>query len=257
MSKHLKRLASPRTWTIPRKTEKWVVKPSPGPHPIERGIPLLLGIRDFLKLGNISSESKRIIGNGDVLVDGKVTRQYKHPIGLMDVVSIPKLNLNYRILLDARGKLRFIKISKDKAKWKLVRIENKTVVTGGQTQLNLHDGRNILIKKDKYKTGDVLMINIPSQKILSHFSFEPGNLAMLIGGNHVGEFATITRYEEIKNPRPNIVYFEGFSTIKDYVFIVGHEKPEITAPDVNVLDEPAKETTETTETKAESSNKKD
>ena len=80
-------------------------------------------------------------------------------------------------------------------------------------------------------------------------SFEPGNLAMLIGGNHVGEFANISRYEEIKNPKPNIVYFEGFSTIKDYVFIVGQEKPEITTPDVNVLEneEPKKETTEPTE----------
>lgn len=241
MSKHLKRLASPRSWQIPRKTDIWVVKPAPGPHPIDHGISLLLGVRNFLKLGNIASESKRIIGNGEIYVDGKVTRQYKRPLGLMDVISVPKLNLNYRILLDIRGKLRFIKISKDEAKWKLVRIENKNTISGGITQLNLHDGRNILLKKDKYKTGDVLKISVPGQKVLANFPFEAGNLAMLIGGNHVGEFATISRFEEIKNPKPNIVYFDGFSTIKNYVFIVGHEKPEITAPDVSVFEEPKKE----------------
>jgi small subunit ribosomal protein S4e len=244
MSKHLKRLASPRMWAIPRKTHTWVVKPSPGPHPLENGIPLLLGLRDFLKLSNISSEARRIIGNGEVLVDGKITRQFKRPLGLMDVLSIPRLNLNFRVLLDLKGKLRFIKISKDEAKWKLVRIENKTTVLKSQTQLNLHDGRNILLKKDKYKTGDVLKVTVPDQKILAHYPFDPNNIAMLIGGKHVGEFVTVSRYEEIKSPKPNIVYFEDFSTIKDYVFIVGHDKPEITVPDISVIDESTKTQTE-------------
>ena len=237
MSKHLKRLVSPRMWTIPRKTQEWVVKPSAGPHPIEQGIPLLISIRDFLKIAKVSREARRIIGNGEVLVDGKVTKQYKRPLGLMDVVSIPKLNTQYRVLIDARGKITFTEISKSESKWKLVRINNKTTVAGGQTQLNLHDGRNILLQKDKYKTGDVLKISLPDQKILTHYPFEPNNIAMLIGGNHIGEFATIKKYEDIKNPKPNIVYFDGFSTIKDYVFVVGHDKPELTIPDAKILDE--------------------
>ncbi len=237
MSKHLKRLASPRSWTIPRKTDRWVVKPSPGPHPIERSVSLILALRDFLKIANINAEARRIIGNGEILVDGKVVRNYKHPVGLMDVISIPKLNLQYRVLLNRRGKLVFVKISKDEAKWKFVRIENKTTVPGGQIQLNLHDGRNILLKKNKYKSGDVLKLSIPTQKIQTDYPFEAGNIAMLIGGHHVGEFASITKYEKIKNPKPNIVYFDGFSTVKDYVFMVGHEKPEITIPDVSVIEE--------------------
>jgi len=237
MSKHLKRLASPRSWTIPRKTKKWVVKASPGPHPLEQSIPLLLAVREFLNIANINAEARRIIGNGDIMVDGKTVRKYKFPVGLMDVISIPKLNLQYRLLLDQRGKLVFVKISKDEAKWKLVRIENKTTIPGGKIQLNLHDGRNILLTKNKYKTGDVLKLLIPTQKIQTAYPFESGNIAMLIGGNHVGEFATINRYEEIKNPKPNIVYFDGFSTVKEYVFVVGQEKPEITVPEISVLDE--------------------
>jgi small subunit ribosomal protein S4e len=236
MSKHLKRLASPRKWPIPRKTNIWVAKPSAGPHSIENGIPLVVGIRDFIKLANTATEARRIIGNGEILVDGRVSRRYKRPVGLMDVISIPNLKLHYRVLLDSRGKLRFIRIKKDEAKWKLVRIENKVIVKGSQTQLNMHDGRNILVKKDKYKTSDVLKISLPEQKILGQYPFEPGNIAMLIGGHHVGEFATIDKYEEIKSPKPNIVYFEDFSTIKDYVFMVGQDKSEITVPDVNVLD---------------------
>jgi small subunit ribosomal protein S4e len=237
MSKHLKRLASPRTWIIPRKKETWVVKASPGPHPIDRSLPLILVIRDFLKIANINAEARRIIGNGEILVDGRVVRSYKYPVGLMDVISIPNLNLQYRVLLNRRGKLEFVKISKEEAKFKLARIENKTTVAKGKIQLNLHDGRNILLKKNKYNSGDVLKLSIPDQKVQTCYTFEAGNISMLIGGHHVGELATIARYEEIKNPKPNIVYFDGFSTIKDYVFLIGQEKPEITMPDINVIEE--------------------
>ena len=91
MSKHLKRIASPRKWPVSRKTSVWIVKPSSGPHSIENSIPLSIGIRDFLKIAKTSPEARRIIGNGDIFVDGKVTRKYKRPVGLMDVISIPKL----------------------------------------------------------------------------------------------------------------------------------------------------------------------
>jgi ribosomal protein S4E len=99
-----------------------------------------------------------------------------------------------------------------------------------------------LIKKDKYKTGDVLKISVPEQKVLTHYAFEAGNMVMLIGGKHIGEIAPITNYEEIKSPKPNIVYFEGFSTIKSHVFMVGHDKPEITVPDVIIMDDSNKVT---------------
>ena len=237
MSKHLKRLASPRKWPVPRKTSNWIVRPLPGPHSIEDGIPLLVGLKEFINIARTSTEARRIIGKGEILVDGRVTHQYKRSVGLMDVISIPKLKLNFRVLLDPKGKLRFINISNNEAKYKLVRIQNKTTVSGGKTQLNFHDGRNILLDKDKYKTGDVLKISVPEQKLLAHYPFEPGNMAMLIGGNHIGEFAVITEYVEVKSPKPNLVYFEGFSTIKDYAFVVGHDKPEISVPDINVLEE--------------------
>jgi small subunit ribosomal protein S4e len=214
------------------------VKPSAGPHTRDHAIPLVLALRDFLQLARTNAEARRIIGNGDIHVDGKPVRNYKYPLGLMDVLSIPKLGLHYRVLFTHRGKITFVKISKEEAKWKLARIENKTTVSGGKIQLNFHDGRNILIDKNKYKTGDVVKLAIPAQKIQKSYSFEAGNIAMLIGGNHVGEFSTIKRYEEIRSPMPNIVYFDDFSTIKDYVFIVGSEKPEITVPDVNVFEEP-------------------
>ena len=44
-SKHLKRLPAPVNWPIHRKEFRWVVKSRPGPHPLDRSLPLLLVVR--------------------------------------------------------------------------------------------------------------------------------------------------------------------------------------------------------------------
>ncbi len=236
MSKHLKRLASPRVWSIPKKSHVWTVKQSPGPHPIERSIPLLIIVRDMLEYCDTAREGRRIIGDRNILIDGRIATNYKMPVGFMDVISIPKTKENYRALLNTRGKIKPIRISKDRAQWKLVRIENITTISGGKTQLNLHDGKNILIDKKKYKTQTVLKIELPSQKILDSYGLEKGNVAIIIGGKHSGQIATIENYQIIKGPKPNIVEFkEGFSTIKDHAFVVGKKSPEITLPEVSIV----------------------
>ncbi|NIM89439.1 MAG: 30S ribosomal protein S4e [Candidatus Aminicenantes bacterium] len=236
MSKHMKRLASPRVWSIPKKNRIWAVKQSPGPHPIERSVPLLILVRDMLGYCDTAREGRRIIGDRNILIDGRIVTDYKMPVGFMDVLSIPKAKENFRALLDTRGKIRPIRISKDRAKWKLVRIENITTIKGGKTQLNLHDGRNILVDKKRYKTGDVLKIELPSQKILNSYALEKGNVAIIIGGRHSGQIGTIENYKVVRGPKPNVVEFkEGFSTIRDHVFVVGMKSPEITVPEVSIV----------------------
>jgi small subunit ribosomal protein S4e len=236
MSKHLKRLASPRVWSIPKKSHVYATKQSPGPHPIEKSVPLLIMIRDVLGYCDTAREGRRIIGDRNILIDGRIVTDHKLPIGFMDVISLPKSKENFRALLDSRGKIRPIRISKDRAAWKLVKIRNITTISKGKTQLNFHDGRNILVEKGKYKTGDVLKIDLPSQKIMDYYPLEKGNVAMIIGGKHAGQIATIENYKKIRGPKPNVIEFkEGFSTIKDHVFVVGKTKPEITVPEVSIV----------------------
>jgi small subunit ribosomal protein S4e len=231
----MKRLTAPRTWQVTRKTSHWIVKPRAGPHPVEEAIPLAIILRDMLHHCDTYQEAKQIIGGRNILVDGRVVTDPKFPLGLMDVLSIPKTKEHLRILKNRRGKMVLQRIDPGEARWKLVRIENKKVVPGGKVQLNLHDGRNLLIEKNEYKTGDVLKIELPGQKILGSFPEAAGSLAMLTGGNHVGELATIAGFEEKKNPMPNLVKFkEGFSTIRPYVFTIGVTVPEIKLPQVEV-----------------------
>ena len=236
MSKHLKRLAVPRVWSIPKKNHVWAVKQSPGPHSIESSVPLLIMIRDMLKYCDTAREGRQLIGERNIQIDGRVVTNYKMPVGFMDVLSLPKSKENFRALMDSKGKIRPIRISKDRASWKLVKITNLTVIKEGKTQINCHDGRNILVNKGKYKAGDVLKIELPSQKILDNYPLEKGNVAMIIGGKHSGQIGTIEKYTVVRGPKSNLVEFsEGFSTIKDHVFVVGKTKPEITIPEVSIV----------------------
>ncbi len=237
MRKHLKRLAAPVSWRVPRKTAHWVTKPSPGPHKLSEALPLSIILRDFLHHCDTAQEAKQLIGARSVLVDGRVVTDPKFPVGLMDVLSIPKTKEHFRVLKDRRGRLTLERIDAEEARWKLVRIENKVLVKGGRVQLNLHDGRNILVESDTYKTGDVLKIELPGQRLLGSIPQAVGSLAILIGGSHVGEMASISSFEEKKNPMPNLVKFkEGFNTIKPHVFVVGVAVPEIKVPQMEVTE---------------------
>jgi len=236
MSTQMKRLTAPRSWPLKRKITVWVTKQSPGPHAIENSMPAAIVLRDILKVCDTAKEAKRIIGNREILVDGKPIRSNKMPIGFMDVVSIPKIGANYRMLLTDKGKLTLVKISDAEAKWKLCRLQNKTTVTGGKTQLNLHDGRNIVLDKNEHKTGDVLKLSLEEKKISSSFPLAPGSLAMIVEGPHAGRTAVISECIEMRGPSPNVVKFEdGTETVRDHVFVIGVKKSAIELPEASAL----------------------
>jgi len=235
-SKRMKRLASPRVWTIGKKEHYWATRVNPGPHPVERSVPLLQVVRDMLNYCDTAREGRRILAQRDIFVDGKVATDAKHPVGLMDVLSIPKTKESFRVLLDRKGKLQAVRITPAEAKWKLCRIEDKTTVRGGKVQLNMHDGRNVLLPKDKYKTGDVLKIGVPGQKIIDSYTLAENNLAMIIGGRHAGEISLVERVEKVRRPSPNMIHLQdGFLTTKDNVFIVGTKSPEIALPEASAI----------------------
>jgi len=237
MSKHMKRLNAPRVVILHRKERAWTIKSSPGSHKIARAIPLGLIIRDYLKLTDSQKETKNVLSNGEVFVDGKKIKNHKYPCGLMDVISIPTLKKDYRILFDKRGKLTLVPIKTDDAKWKLCRIENKTIVKEKQVQLNLHDGRNKIVEKDQYKTGDVLKINFEDQKIDDIYKFEKGAVSMIIGGSHIGEVANIGDIETTISSKSNLTKMKGsteFTTLQKHVFPIGKNKPSIELPEVKI-----------------------
>ena len=237
MSRHQKRLSMPKTWNIPRKTHKWAVKASPGPHSGLKSIPLLLVLRDVMKLANSSREAKKILHDGNILVDGVVRRDYKFPVGVFDVITIPKIDLSYRVFLDEKQRLSLRKISDPEVK--LCKITDKTIVKGGNTQLNLHDGSNIISDEYSYHPSDSVILSLPERKVVKHITYKSGSLALVIGGAHSGELATIEDVRKTQSTMPNMTSLHSsydFETIEDYVFVVGKGMPEIETPGGDVVD---------------------
>ena len=236
MKKHLKRMTAPRRWSVPRKVSKWVMKPRSGPHGKEEAMPLAMILRDVLKVCDNARESMFVIGGRGVAVDGRIVTDPKFPVGLMDVVTLLKTSESYRMLLDYKGRLQLVKIDDKDKGWKLARIDGKNVVREGKVQLNLHDGRCLLLPKDQYRTGDVLKIEVPSQRIVKALKLDKGSLALLTGGSHPGTIQTIEEYKLRRGSGSNIVTFkEGFSTVKENVFVVGEKAPEITLPEAKAI----------------------
>ncbi|NPA86837.1 MAG: 30S ribosomal protein S4e [Candidatus Diapherotrites archaeon] len=232
--RHLKRIAAPKSWKIKRKSRfgVWVTKPSPGPHPQERSIPLRILVRDYLGLARNAREADFIIKRGEILVDGKVRKDPKFPVGLFDVVEIPKVEKVYRIILDEKGRLVPKEISESEKGYKIVRIERKKMVRGGRVQLGTHDGRSFLLKETDLKPGDVLKIEVPSQNIVESYKLEPGNLVYILSGRHAGTIGTVKEIEKGDLLRPTLVKVEvggeTIETAKRNVFVVGRNAPVIT-----------------------------
>jgi len=222
-SNHMKRLAMPRSWPLPRKTSIWVTKAAPGAHTLELCMPVVVVIRDILGYAKSTREVRHILHNNLVSIDGRVCKDSRRGVGFMDVLTLG--DENYRCIVDRKGILRYRQISKKEAETKVCRINGKTTIKGGKTQLHLHDGRNILTDDaSEYNTGDSLVIALPSQEIKEHIRFSDGIKCYLTGGAHVGEFAEVSEYIVKRSSMPNEVQFADFGTVMSNVFAIGSQK---------------------------------
>jgi len=213
----------PEFWPLAKKAKSYVTTPMPGPHHKYNCFPLKVIVRDSLKFAETSGEAKKILNSGKVLVDKKVRKEPRFPVGFMDVLEIPELQVRYRVSINKRG-LVLEKISENESGIKLCRITGKAILKGGVQQLNLHDGRNIL-SKGPYRIGDSLMIGIPDQKILKHYSLKKGETALIIAGRNKGVTGRIKDVKERKSMlEKSTVTIEtekgrDIETLKEYVMV--------------------------------------
>lgn len=223
MSKHLKAYAAPKSWTILRKVHKWILRPQPGAHPLERAMPIGLLLKQ-LGCGKTTREAKKILNDKTVTVNGRIIKDVHTGVGFTDAISI-KPDKHLRCTMDKKGRLQFINAPQEEMNKMLCKITNKTTIKGGKTQLNLSNGTNILVEKGTYATGDTLLLETPSHKIIEHIPFAKGNLAFLTGGKHI---STIGMIEEIKDGKVWCAKDKGkVETLKEFAFIIGKDKPII------------------------------
>jgi len=220
---HMKRYTIPRFWSVPKKDYVFVVRPSAGPHAKKECIPMQVLLRNVIGYAHTAKEARTILNTGGVLVDKRVRKDPKYPVGLMDVFEIPEINAHFRIVVDKHG-LSAKKIGKDETNVKLCRITGKKNIKGGMFQLALHDGRNIAIKKNSYKVGDSLLISLPNQDVVKHFKFEKGVKGTIIAGKNIGATGKIKDFVVKKNmlEKPTVTIDsekKEINTLTDYILV--------------------------------------
>ncbi len=245
--RHLKTLAAPKFWPVRNRAGVFTVKPSPGPHPIHRCIPLLILVRDVLGYAKTGKEARKLIAEGHFKVDGRIRRNYKYPVGFMDVLEVVDTGEIYRILPYPRTFFTLHPIDRNEAGFKLGRIEDKSTVKGGHIQLHLHDGRNVLIRVSDptnpveakpYKTLGTVKISIPEQRLLDYAPLEIGSLVIVFGGRNVGRVGRVVDIKKGMRRYRSIVTVEDvrgekFQTSLEYVFVIAppESEPWISLPE--------------------------
>jgi len=220
---HVKRYTIPKYWKVKKKANKFVVAPRPGPHKKYESIPLLVVLRDVLKLCADAGEARSVVKKGEILVDKRARKDPNYPVGFMDVIEIPKVHKAYRVMVDKHG-LALHEIKHEEAGRKLCRIQQKRKIKGGMIQLNLHDGRNVLTDKNDYRPNDSVLIELPDQKILQHFSFDKDAPAIIIAGKNIGVHGKVKEIFErktmLESSRVILQTKDGdIETVKEYVLV--------------------------------------
>lgn len=222
---HIKRLAAPKTWQVNRKGIKFITKPIPGPHSLKNGIALGTLLKEILSFANTTREIKKLLHLNEVKVDGKPIKDFRFPVGLFDTIEFVNTNEYFRIILNKNGKIGLVRISKEEALLKPCKIIGKSLVKG-KLQLNLYDGKNILVDKDGYKVGDTIILSLPGQKISKLLNLDKNSIIFLAGGKHIGEVGNVEDIVEnkiiYKNQKNDLI-----ETSKKYAFVIGDDKSSL------------------------------
>ena len=224
--RHLKRLNAPKSWKIKAKGLSFITRHNPGPHSGKASMPLNVILRDILQYSSTTRESKNILTRKNVFVDGIRRDEHKFPVGLFDVIEFKDINKAYRAVINKKGKIELLDIKSSESNIKPCKIANKTLLKG-KTQLNLNDGKNIIVDKNSYKTGDTVFLELPKLAIKTHISLKKNVLIYLMGGKHTGE---VGKVKDVIGNRIMYVKENGdiIETLKKYAFVIGENNPLIT-----------------------------
>ncbi len=228
---HIKRLAAPNTWPIERKKYAWVARPYSGTHRLHHCMPISFVLKEVLSYAKTAKEAKQILNTGKILIDAKIRKKPKYPLGLFDVLSVD--GDNYRMLLNLKGKLFLHPIKSDEAMIKPRKIVRKYVAKGGRLCITTYDGTTQIVKVD-YNTDDTLIFDLAKNEIKEHLNLEKGSLVYIIGGKQVGKVGIIQEIKQAEGLQSQRIAFtvgeKSFETLKEYAFVIGKTKPVISLP---------------------------
>ena len=221
---HLKRLNAPKSWPISRKRNMWITRPSSGPHKLEESMPLNTILKELLKYPKITKEVKNILNKKEILVDKIPRKDIGFPVGIYDVIEIPKTKEYFLFLINKKGKCFLKKIDEKDAESKPLKIIGKTVLKKNKMQLNFYNGNNLITDKKDYKVGDTLLISLKDKKILKYLKMDKGSLVYLTGGKHGGCYGVVGGLSSSDDKKKDMIELniddKKIKTLRKFAFVV-------------------------------------
>jgi small subunit ribosomal protein S4e len=187
---HIKRHKIPKNSPIPRKGTTFVVRPSFG---LSMGIPILILLRDVLKIAQNKREVKRAINKDYIMINNKILRDEKHPALLFDTLTLVPEKKHYRLNLNQNGKFNLEEIKDSEKNKKISKIINKRTLKGKKTQINLSDGLNLL-SNEKCHVGDSVLIDLKKMKIEKCIELKEKAEVIVFAGKHSGKKGFIKEF---------------------------------------------------------------
>ncbi len=158
-------------------------------------VPVVIAVRDMLKLANTSKEVKGMIHNKKIKVNGKLAKNLNDPISLFSILGADK---DYLLTLLPTGRFEF---KETKEKDRKLKIVNKVLVKNKEIQYALHDGTNVLSDKE-FTVGDTLILN-HENKIIKHLGVVKGKEVFALTGSYMGKHGKV---EEISGKKLTVKF---------------------------------------------------
>jgi len=178
---HLKRKAIPKFWPVQRTGTKYLAVSD---HEKNSSIPLVVALRDVLKVIKNKKELKMLLNEKKVTINGKIIGEVNYPICLFDSIGFPSIKKYYRASIKDK-KMDFQEISEKESTAKVYKIIGKKVLPNKKQQLNLTNGKNLL-SAEKANVGDFLIVT-NENKIQKVISLKKDAEAIAIKGKHMGK----------------------------------------------------------------------
>ena len=204
---YMKRQTTKKSWPIPRKGTKYVVVAS---HHKNNAIPLLVVLRDILKIVRNEKETRNILNSGKISINGKIRKNKKFPVLPFDILSLE--DKNYQLVFSDKGKFE---VKETQEKNKTYKVTGKKILKNKRIQLNLIHGENIILNENKkINVGDSVIIK--DKKITEILPFERGKNAIILAGKNIGKKGKI-------------------ESIENQMVVVAAENKKINVPIKNIL----------------------
>ena len=191
---HLKRQKVPKSWPIYRKGTKYIVRPRVD---VKKGLPVLIVLRDILKIVQNRKEAKRAIHMKYILLNNKPVTDERASVLLFDVLTLRPSKKSYRVELSINKKIEVNEIKEKESNNKIAKIMDKKMLKGKRMQLNLSDGKNFL-SDIQCNTNDSVLINFKEKQIEKCIPLKKNSEAFVFAGKHTGEKGVVKKIDAEK-----------------------------------------------------------